>query len=138
MIDYFKHIGKHIEWWQITFERVFQGHRGAPCESDIRIKTWKKGSKRHCCCSELLSVTKSCLTLRPHGLQHTRLLCLSSPWVCSNSSPLCQWWHATISSSVTPFSSYPQSFPESGFFPVSQLFTSGSQILELPLQHQSF
>ena len=42
-------------------------------------------------------------SLRPHELQHPRLLCLSlSPWVCSNSCPLCQWYHPTISSSVIP------------------------------------
>ena len=65
-------------------------------------------------------------SLWPHGLQHARLCCPSlSPWVCSNSCPLSQWCHPTISSSVIPFSSCPQSFPESGSFPVSLLFTSG-------------
>ena len=44
-----------------------------------------------------------------------------------NSCPLSQWCHPTISSSVTPFSSCPQSFPASGSFPVSQLFPSGGQ-----------
>ena len=67
-------------------------------------------------------------SLRPHGLQHARLPCPSlSPRVCSNSRPSSQWWHPTISSSVTPFSSCRQSFPASGSFPVSQLFTSGGQ-----------
>ena len=66
--------------------------------------------------------------LWPHGLQHARLLCPSpSPWVCSNSCPLNRWRHSTISSSVTPFSSCPQSFPASGSFPVSLLFASGGQ-----------
>ena len=46
---------------------------------------------------------------------------------CSNSCPLSWWCHPTISSSVTPFSSCPQSFPASGSFPVSQLFTSGGK-----------
>ena len=50
-----------------------------------------------------------------------------SPWVYSNSCPLNQWCHSSISSSVAPFSSCPQSFPASGSFPVSRLFTSGSQ-----------
>ena len=51
-------------------------------------------------------------SLLPHGLQHTRLLCPSpSPGVCSNSCPLSQSCHRTISSSVVPFSSCPQSFP---------------------------
>ena len=62
------------------------------------------------------------------GLQHARFLCsLLSPGVCTNSCPLCRWWHPTISSSVALFSSFLQSFPISGFFPMSQLFPSGSQ-----------
>ena len=47
--------------------------------------------------------------------------------VCSNSCPLSQWCYPTISSSVTPFSWCPQSFPASGSFPISQLFASGGQ-----------
>ena len=50
----------------------------------------------------------------------------SSPRACSNSCPLSRWCHPTISSSVA-FFSYPQSFPASGSFPMSQLFTSGGQ-----------
>ena len=46
---------------------------------------------------------------------------------CSNSCPLIWWCHPTISSSVVHFSSCPQSFPTSGSFPMSQLFTSGGQ-----------
>ena len=64
----------------------------------------------------------------PHGLQHTRLPCPSpSPGVCSNSCPLSQWCYLTISSSVTLFSFCLQSFPASGSFPMSRLFTSGGQ-----------
>ena len=67
-------------------------------------------------------------SLRPHGLQHTRLPCPSpAPRVCSNSCPLSQWCHPTISSSVVPFSSCPQSFSASGSFPMSQLFAWGGQ-----------
>ena len=67
-------------------------------------------------------------SLRPHDLQHARLCCpLLSPRVCSNSSPLSQWCHPTISSSVVLFSSCPQSSPATGSFPVSQLFASGGQ-----------
>ena len=66
--------------------------------------------------------------MRPHGLQHVRLPCLSlSPRVCSNSCPLSRWYHPTISSSVSPFSCCPQSFPASESFPISQLFVSGDQ-----------
>ena len=67
-------------------------------------------------------------SLQPHGLQHARLPCpLSSHRACSNSCPLSQWCHLTISSSVVPFSSCLQFFPASGSFPISQLFTSGGQ-----------
>ena len=67
-------------------------------------------------------------SLWPHGLQHGRLPCLSlSPRVCSNSCPLNQWCHPTISSLVTPFSCCPQSFPASESFPTSQLFAWGGQ-----------
>ena len=65
-------------------------------------------------------------SLQPHGLQHTRLPCPSlSPGVCSNSCPSGLWCHPTNSSSVTTFSSCPQSFPTSGSFPTSQFFISG-------------
>ena len=50
-----------------------------------------------------------------------------SPRVCSNSCPLSQWYHPTISSSVTPFFSCPKSFPSLGSFPLSWLFISGDQ-----------
>ena len=71
-------------------------------------------------------------SLRPHELQHAR-----PPWpaptprVYSNSCPLSQWCHPTISSSVVPFSSHPQSFPASGSFQMSQLFASGSQSIKV-------
>ena len=62
-------------------------------------------------------------SLRPHGLQQARLPCPSlSLRVCSNSCPLNQWCHSTISSSVAPFSSHLQSFPASGSFSMSQFF----------------
>ena len=67
-------------------------------------------------------------SLRPHGLQHTRLPCPSpNPRVYPNSCPLSWWCHPTTSSSVIPFSSCHQSFPESGSFQRSQFFTSGGQ-----------
>ena len=67
-------------------------------------------------------------SLWPYGLQHTRLPCpSSSSRACSNSCPLSWWCHPTISSSVVPFSSRLQSFPASGTFPMSWLFSSGDQ-----------
>ena len=69
-------------------------------------------------------------SLQPHGLQHTRLPRPSpTPGVYSNSCPSSQWCHPIISSSVVPFSSCPQSFPESRSFPRNQFFTSGGQSL---------
>ena len=66
-------------------------------------------------------------SLQPQGLQHTRLPCPSpTPGVCSNSCPSSRLCHTTISSFVVPFS-FLQSFPASGSFPMSQLFTSGGQ-----------
>ena len=60
--------------------------------------------------------------------QHTRLLCPSAaPRACSNSCPSSWRCHPTISSCVISFSSCLQSFPATGSFPMSQIFTSGSQ-----------
>ena len=85
------------------------------------------------------------LPLWPHGQQHTRLLCpFPSPRACSNSCPSSQWWHPTILSSVTPFSSCLQSFPVSGSFLMSRFFPSGGQssgasasasVLPMNIQH---
>ena len=67
-------------------------------------------------------------SLWSHEPQHTRPPCPSpTPRVYPNSCPLSRWCHQAISSSVVPLSSCPQSFPASGAFPMSQLFTSGGQ-----------
>ena len=67
-------------------------------------------------------------SLQPHGPQHARPPCPSpTPGVYPNSCPLSRWCHPTISSSVSPFSSCPQSFPASGSFQMSKLFASGGQ-----------
>ena len=64
----------------------------------------------------------------PHEPQHARLLCPSpTPRVYPKSCPLRQWYHSTISSSVVPFSSCPQSFPASGSLLISQLFASDGE-----------
>ena len=69
-------------------------------------------------------------SLRLHEPQHARPPCPSpTPGVHPNSCPSSQWCHPTISSSVVPFSSCLQSFPASGSFQMSQLFTSGGQII---------
>ena len=67
-------------------------------------------------------------SLQPHEPQHARPPCSSPiPGVHPNPCPSSQWCHPTISSSVVPFSSCPQSFSASGSFQMSQLFTSGGQ-----------
>jgi len=82
--------------------------------------------------------------LLPHELQHSSLLCPPlSPGVCSTSCAWSQWCYLTISASVTPFSSCPQSFPASGSFPMSQFFTPGGQNIGaspsvLPMNIQSW
>ena len=79
------------------------------------------------------SVTQSCFdSLQSHGVRHARLPCPSlSHRVCSNSYPLSRWHHLIISSSVVLLSCCLQSFPVSGSFPVSRLFTSGGQSLRV-------
>ena len=68
-------------------------------------------------------------SMQPRGLQHARLPYLSSSHrVCPSSCPLIQSCHPTISSSVTPFSFWLQSFPASESFPVSRLFALGGQV----------
>ena len=67
-------------------------------------------------------------SLWPHKPQHSRPPYPSpTPGVYPNPCPLSWWCHPTISSSVIPFSSCPQSFPASGSFQMSQLFTTGGQ-----------
>ena len=76
------------------------------------------------CSVLLLSRVHLCVTL---WLQHPRPPCPSlTARAYSNSCPSSWWCHQTISSSVTPFSCL-QTFPASGFFPMSQFFTSGGQ-----------
>ena len=71
-------------------------------------------------------------SLRPHESQHARPPCPSpTPGVYSNPCPSSRWCHPTISSSVVPFSSCPQSLPASGSFPMSQLFTWGGQSIRV-------
>ena len=92
-----------------------------PVKSPYMAHKFKQSDTREC----IRMLLFSCVSLPPHGLQHARLPCPSPPpRACSNSCPLSQWCHPTISSSVVPFSSCPQSFPASGSFPMNQLFAS--------------
>ena len=71
----------------------------------------------------------SCVQLfaTPWTAAYLASLSITNSWSLPNSCPLSRWCHPTISSSVVPFSSCPQSFPASGSFPMSQLFASGGQ-----------
>ena len=84
--------------------------------------------------TDFSSVQFSCSVVsdssRPHESQHPRPPCPSPTLrVYSNSCPSSQWCHPAISTSVVPFTSCPQSLPESGSFQMSQLFASGGQII---------
>ena len=88
-----------------------EGHLGS-------FQVWAVMNFCYCCL-----VAQSCPTLCTHKLQHTRLSRPSpSPRACSNSYPLSQWRHPTISSSVAPFSFCLQSFSASNSFPMSWFF----------------
>ena len=95
----------------------------------VIIETQVKTTIRHC-----ITPTRIVQSLSPVRL------CLL---VCSNSCPLSRWCHPTISSSVVPFSSCPQSCPASGSFPMSGLYPSGGQSIGasasiLPINIQSW
>ena len=93
---------------------------------DIYFIVWFKSNNRS------VQYTHSVVSdnLWPHELQHARPPCPSpTPGVHPNPCPSSRWCYPTISSSVVPFSSCPQSLPASGSFPMIQIFASGSQII---------
>ena len=109
-----------LEWVAMPFSRGFSWPRNLTHISSISRLAGR------------FSITSapefSHVRLQPQWLQHARPLCPSpTPRVYSNSCPLSQWCHPTISSSVVPFSSRLQSFPALGYFPMSHFFTSGGQ-----------
>ena len=97
------------------------------CVQDIALNTTSFNPHNNPC-SVQFSHSVMSDSLWPHEPQHDR-----PPWpsptsgVHPNPCPSSRWYHPTISSSVIPFSSCPQSFPASGSFPMSQFFASGSQ-----------
>ena len=109
-----------LEWVAIFFSRWSSQSRNQTCISCAGISSVQFS---HSIMSD---------SLRPHGLQHTRDPCPSpTPKVYSNSFPLSRWCHATILSSVVPFSSHFQSFPASGSFQMSQFFALGGQSIRV-------
>ena len=123
-------------------------------ERILLIPGMKLGSSEEYLCFPCLSTLSSVPfshsvvsdSLLPHEPQHARHPCPSpTPEAYPNPCPLSRWCHPIISSSVIPFSSCPQSFPASGSFQMSQLFTSGGQsigisalTLVLPMNTQNW
>ena len=101
------------------------------CPSVPRRSVFSQQTLSHTCTlPSTIQFSRSVVSdsLWPRGLQHARLPCPSlTPGAYSNSCPSSRWCHPTISSSVVPFSSCPQSLPASESFPMSQFFTSGGQ-----------
>ena len=112
---------------QINYLRHELGWISKPLDADLLIsKTGIRVSTSFSSVQFSRSVMSD--SLWPHEPQHNRPPCPSpTPGVHPNPCPLSRWCHPTISSSAIPFSSCPQSFPASGSFPMSQLFTSGGQ-----------
>ena len=99
-----------------------------PGHSEHWVQHWRYQSDQLASSSVQFTCSVVLDSLRPYGLQYARLPCPSpTPRAYSNSCPLSWWCHPTISSSLIPFFSCLQSFPESGCFPMSQFFISGCQ-----------
>ena len=108
--------------WYPVVDVTRDGSKVQCCKRQHCIGTW---NVRSISSVQLLSHVWLFATHEP---QHARAPCPSpNPGVHPNPCPLCQWCCPTISSSVVPFSSCPQSFPASGSFQMSQLFASGGQ-----------
>ena len=108
-------------FFESTKLKVQSQERNRPCLCGSRMDSYQHLVPRISC-----SVVPD--SLQPRGLQHARPPCPSpTPTVHTNSCPLSWRCHPTISSSVVPFFSRPQSFPVSGSFQISQFFASGGQ-----------
>ena len=129
-------------WSQFPGERLVQasGMLVAPflkdsvlfryCRTELRGKNREPSWLYPDLCASSVQFSRSVVSdsLRPHGRQHARLPCPApTPRAYSNSCPLSWWCHPTISSSIISISSHLQSFPASGSFQMSQLFTLGGQ-----------
>ena len=107
----------------------------------VSIESVMPASHLILCCLLLLfsSVQFSCSVGQPHELQNTRPPCPApTPGAHPNSCPLSQWCHPTLSSSVIPFPSCPQSYPASGSFKWASSSHQVAEVLEFQLRHQTF
>ena len=111
-----------LEWGAIAFSGTWIWELFYPNLSKVVDSTAS-------CCS--CSVSQTCPTLQPHGLQHVRPSCPSpSPRVCPSSYLLNRWHYPTVSSFAALFSFCLQSFPATECFPITWLFVSGGPIIE--------
>ena len=116
-IPYFLGLQNHCRWWLQAMKLK------DACSLEEKQPRQYMKRQRH---SVQFSRSVMSDSLWPHEPQHARPPCLSpTPGVHPNPCPLSWWCHPTILSSVVPFSSCPLSFPGSGSFQMSQLFTSG-------------
>ena len=112
----------------LLLSSIFPSIRVFSNESALRIRWPKYWRFSFSIRSDQISRSVVSDSFRPHVSQHARHLCPSpTPRVHSDSHPSSQWCHPAISSSVVPFSFWPQSLPASESFPMSQLFTWGGQ-----------
>ena len=116
------------------FEKLSSGHRtgSGPFSFQSLRKTMPKNvqtTTQFCSFHIVVVQLPSCIRLfaTPWTTACQASLSFTISWSCSNSCPLSQWCHPTISPSVTPFSSCPQFSPALETFPMSLLFISGGQ-----------
>ena len=111
---------------EVVTDFIFLGSKitvDGDCSHEIRWLLLGRKAMMNLVCISLVQFSCSVMfdSLQPHGLQHTKLPCLSpTPGAYSNSCPLSRWYHPTISPSVVPFSSCLQSFAGSGSFSLLQ------------------
>ena len=124
-----EYMWKHTHTHTHTCTHIYKLKRiRSRVRKDIILGTCTQGCTRNFTRKLQFSCSVMSNYLWPHGMRHARLPCPSpTPRACSNSCPSRWWCHPTISSSVGPFSSCPQSFTASRSFPMSQLFASGGQ-----------
>ena len=104
----------HVKWKGLTFHQELKGEN-----REMEERQYFGSSVQFSLVAQL------CPTLQSHGLQHARPPCPSpTAGLYPNPCPLSRWCHPSISSSVVPFSSCPQSFPASGSFQMSQVMTA--------------
>ena len=120
--------GQNTEWVAYPFSSGSSQPRNWTGVSCIAGRFFTNWAIREALSSVQFSHSVVSDSLRPHELQHARPPYPSpTPGVHSDSRPSSQWCHPSISSSVVPFSSGPQSLPALGTFPMSQLFAWGGQ-----------